>query len=116
MSNAEDALHNVAGVRHDGKAIAQFYTSLRDVETIVPRLRIDQRSYALDPGIHGEIQTLVQGGAAPSRPMKRTMTRARSASLRCPPPNGRWRKCRHRSGGRSIAAGRMPRPHRSASG
>lgn len=38
LSNAEDALHNVAGVRHDGKAIAQFYTSLRDVETIVPRL------------------------------------------------------------------------------
>ncbi|WP_226341705.1 sensor domain-containing diguanylate cyclase [Sphingomonas sp. NIC1] len=61
LSNAEDALHNVAGVRHDGKAIAQFYTSLRDVEMIVPRLRIDQRSYALDPGIHGEIQTLVQG-------------------------------------------------------
>lgn len=61
ISNAEDALHNVAGHQNSGESIARFYTSLRDVETLIPRLGQASEALALGRDARVDIRTLVAG-------------------------------------------------------
>jgi len=61
ISNAEDALHNVAGHGNSSESIARFYMSLRDVETLAPRLDQANEKLGLTREVRIDIRTLVTG-------------------------------------------------------
>ena len=61
ISNAEDALHNVAGHERTGEPLARFHASLRDVEALLPHLDRPDEALALDDQTRSDIRALING-------------------------------------------------------